>query len=72
MNVKIIVNARDKIWPKPIIYYGDLVYLSGKYVHGMLYTITYSSGKDSGILKKGEKIFVKEGMIFNVSMTTNA
>lgn len=73
-TVKIIVNGREKQVEKEEISFDELVALANlpEGNENTIITITYTRGhgnKPEGTLVLGEKVKVKEGMIFNVSRT---
>ena len=74
----IIVNTREKKWTEKEISYEEVIQLAfDSYDNNetTVYTITYSRGEDShkeGFLLKGEKVKVKNGMIFNVTQTNKS
>ena len=70
----IIVNAREKEWPRKDITYEQVIELAfGEYVQNdnIEYTVTYSFPKNDkgGELTVCESVKVKEKMVFNVSKT---
>jgi hypothetical protein len=74
----IIVNGRPKVHQGKWITFEQVVELafgaSGNDGR-TIYTITYSKGEDSkpkGTLTTGEKVRVKDGMIFNVTPTNKS
>ena len=77
-EIKIIVNARPKEWDKEEISYEEVIKLAfGSYSEdpNIIYSVTYSKGPEGhkeGTLVKGEKVKVKEGMIFNVTQTNKS
>jgi len=74
-SYKLIVNAQEKSWDDDDISYKQVVKLAfGDVVDGpnVIYTVTYSKGPKEnreGSLVRGRKVFVKNGMIFNVTKT---
>lgn len=74
-EIELIVNARQKTWNEKIITFEQIVALAfGNYDPNpdKVYTITYDKGpheNPEGSLVRGEKIFVKNKMIFNVAAT---
>lgn len=75
VSITIIVNAREKVWKaKKISYeevveldYGNVVEISTK-----VYTVTYLRGPEQnpqGSMVKGDTVFIKNKMIFNVTAT---
>ena len=77
-EMTIIVNTREKRWDKKEITYEEVVKLA--YEHPdtdekTVYTVNYRHGehsKPSGSLTKGERVEVKEHMIFNVVRTNKS
>ena len=71
----IIVNTREKTWAEKKISYEEVITLAfGSYTDNELivYSVTYKKGKEKkheGSLVKGESVPVKNGMIFNVTLT---
>jgi len=76
--VTIIVNGRPKPWEKRKIDYEQVVKLAfPNYVENeaIVYTITYSNGpkqNEEGSMVKGDKVFVKNQMVFNVTATNRS
>jgi hypothetical protein len=71
----IIVNTREKKWPKETISYEEVVELAypGHPVDpNIVYTVNYKKGHDEGSLTKGKSVEVKDGMIFNVTPTNKS
>lgn len=74
-EVVIIVNGREKKWTEKTINFEQLVVLAfGSYDPNPLkiYTVTYDRGphqNPEGSMVKGESVFVKNKMIFNVTAT---
>jgi len=74
-KVALIVNGRSKIWNEKIITFEELIFLAfGSYDGNpnKVYTVVYDRGpheNPEGSMVKGEKVFVKEKMIFNASAT---
>lgn len=72
---KIIVNGREKEFPKREISFEDVIVLAFGEVStnpNICYTVTYKRGhgnKPEGSLVAGESVKVKEGMIFNATAT---
>ncbi len=73
--MKIIVNAREKKWEKKKISYDQVVKLAysvpptGRCI---VYTVTYYNGpraNPEGTMLNGDKVKVKDGMVFNVQYT---
>jgi Multiubiquitin len=72
--VTIIVEGKPHRWPEDqLISFDQVVKLEiPKYPNGIIYAVKYSDGpprNPEGPLLPGEKVKVKEGMIFNVSET---
>jgi hypothetical protein len=71
----LIVNTREKKWPKKEISYEEIVALAfGSYDGNpnIVYTVTYSRGPkphQEGSLVKGESVQIQNEMIFNVTKT---
>jgi hypothetical protein len=71
----IIVNGREKEWPKKKISFADLVAIAYPIPpngQNIVYTVTYHSGppeNPEGTLKEGRSVAVVEGMVFNVRFT---
>lgn len=74
----VIVNAREKAWSNERISFDDVVKLAYGEVStnpNVIYTINYKRGvpsKPEGIMVKGEVIYVKNKMIFNVTQTNRS
>ena len=74
-KVTLIVNGRPKVWDKKTITFEQAVILAfGSYDPNpnKVYTVTYDKGpheNPEGSMVKGETVFVKEKMIFNVTAT---
>ena len=74
-HFKLIVNTREKTWDKEIISYKEVVILAfGTYSDdpNTTYTVDYFKGpkeNPEGSLTKGQRVEVKNGMIFNVTET---
>ena len=77
-DVTIIVNGRERTWPKGEISFEQVVELafpnqpSGPEYS---YTVTFSKGGDKrphGSLVAGESVKVKKGMVFNVTQTNRS
>lgn len=77
-EVTIIVNTREKKWPKTKITYEEVIVIAfGSYSsdENIIYTVTYAKGEDSkheGSLVQGGSVVVKDGMIFNVTQTNKS
>lgn len=71
----IIVNGREKTWNEKEISFAQVVTLAfGTYVENgsTEYTVTYKRGhgsKPEGSMVKGDRVKVKDKMIFNVTAT---
>lgn len=70
----IIVNGREKDFSEKKISYEQIIIMAFGTIDTspeVAYTVKYSKGKhmDKGSLVQGDKVNVKEGMIFNVSRT---
>lgn len=76
--IAIIVNGREFKIEKRKVDFEEIVTLGFdeyKADENIVYTVSYSKGEDKkpkGQLVKGDKIMVKEGMIFNVSRTNKS
>lgn len=74
-QVIIIVNGREKPWKENEISFEQVVILAfGTMVENQntIYTVTYKGGPESnpqGTMVKGDKVFVKNKMVFNVTAT---
>ncbi|SRR5258706_99132 len=74
-NVTLIVNGRPKQWTEKTITFEQIVILAfGTYDPNpnKVYTVTYDKGpheNKEGSMVKGDKVFVKDKMIFNVTAT---
>jgi len=74
----VIVNAREKAWHNETISFDDVVKLAYGEVSSnpnVIYTINYKRGvpsKPEGSMVKGQVIFVKNKMIFNVTQTNKS
>lgn len=74
----VIVNAREKAWSDDKISFNDVVKLAYGEVSSnpnVIYTINYKRGvpsKPEGSMVKGEVIYVKNKMIFNVTQTNKS
>lgn len=74
-NITLIVNGRPKNWTEKIITFEQVVILAfGAYEPNpdKVYTVTYDNGpheNDEGSMVRGEKVYVKNKMIFNVTAT---
>ena len=73
----IVVNGRSKKWPKDAISYDELVALSGlppPSGPNPGFTITFHNNPDhsDGTVVPGQSVNVRNGMIFNVTPTTQS
>ena len=74
-KVTLIVNGRPKVWNEKTITFEQLIILAfGSYDPNpdKVYTVTYDKGpheNPEGSMVKGQKVFVKEKMIFNATAT---
>lgn len=74
-QVVIIVNGREKPWNERFITFEQVVILAfGAYEENQnrVFTVTYKRGPDNkpeGTMDKGDKVRVKNKMIFNVTAT---
>lgn len=76
-EVTIIVNGREKQFPKEEISFAEVVALAFDTPPSSdtLYTVTYKRGhgsKPEGTLVEGQSVKVKDGMIFNVTATNKS
>lgn len=75
VDVKIIVNAREKKWEKKKISFDQVVklaYPTPPAGQCIVYTVTYHNGpraNPEGTMLDGDKVKVKDGMVFNVQYT---
>jgi hypothetical protein len=75
VKVTLIVNGREKTWNQRTITFEQVVKLAlGSYDGNpnKVYTVTYDRGpheNPEGAMVKGDKVFVKNKMIFNVTAT---
>lgn len=75
VKLVIIVNGREKPWTEKSITFEQVVTLAiGSYENNpnKVYTVTYDRGtapKPEGSMIKGDKVLVKNKMIFNVTAT---
>ncbi len=73
--IVIIVNGREKQWNEKEISFVQVVTLAfGSYVENQnrVFTVTYKGGPDQnreGTMVKGDTVFVKNKMVFNVTAT---
>jgi hypothetical protein len=76
--VVIIVNGREKAWHGEKISYSEVVKLAfPEHVEDekTVYTVTYKHGphqNPQGSMVKGDSVFVKQKMVFNVTPTTRS
>lgn len=74
-KVVLLVNLEEKPWNEKTITFEQVVALAyGSYdnAEGKGYTVTYDRGphqNPEGTMVKGERVFVKDKMIFNVKQT---
>lgn len=74
----IIVNGREKQWNQKTISFKQVVELAfGNYQENSstVYTVTYAKGPDQnpeGSMVKGDKVFVTNKMVFNVTATNKS
>jgi Multiubiquitin len=74
-QIIIIVNGREKPWNEREITFQQVVILAfGSYEENQnrVYTVTFKGGPDrnpQGAMVKGDKVFVKNRMVFNVTAT---
>jgi hypothetical protein len=74
-KVMLIVNGRSKPWAEKTITFAQVVVLAfGSYDPNpnKVYTVTYDKGphkNPEGTMVKGDKVYVKDKMIFNVTAT---
>jgi len=77
-DVTIIVNGRERTWPKDDISFEQVVELAFPTQApnpDFSYTVTYSKGEDTkahGSLVAGESVKAKNGMVFNVTQTNRS
>lgn len=77
-KVIIIVNGRNKPWPKRSIMFEEVVILAfGTYDKNpdIVYTVTYDMGpkeNPEGTMVPGDTVFVKHKMVFNVTQTNKS
>ena len=75
VKVIVVVNGREKSWTEKTISFEQLVILAfGSYDNNpnKVYTVTYDKGPNenrAGSMVVGDKVFVKNKMIFNVTAT---
>ncbi|WP_159076451.1 multiubiquitin domain-containing protein [Flagellimonas amoyensis] len=74
----LIVNAKEKVWNKPFISYEEVIKLAYGSIStdpNVCYTVIYKRGPkgfEEGSLVKGQKVKVKQRMIFNVTATNKS
>ena len=74
-KITLIVNGRPKLWTEKSITFEQVVVLAyGTYDPNpdKVYTVTYDKGpheNPEGSMVKGDKVFVKDKMIFNAAST---
>lgn len=71
---EIIVNGSKKKWNEDKITYTQVVQLAfpGSYPPTIIFTVQYSKGpkeNPQGTLVEGKSVFVKSGMVFDVTRT---
>jgi Multiubiquitin len=77
-GLKIFVNSREEVVPKKHVSYDQIVklaYPTPPDGQDPMYLVTYSKGpraNPSGTLVEGQKVKVKNGMIFNVKVTNRS
>ena len=75
LKVVLIVNGREKIWGEKKITYEQAIHLAYGNIQEKatrIYTVTFKKGpreNPQGSMVKGDSIFVKNKMLFNVSAT---
>jgi len=76
--ITIIVNGRAKEWSERKISYEQVVKLAFPNAvenEATVYTVTYTNGpkqNEEGSMVKGDKVFVKNQMVFNVTATNRS
>lgn len=76
--ITIIVNGRPKEWNERKISYEQVVKLAFPNAvenEATVYTVTYTNGpkqNEEGSMVKGDKVFVKNQMVFNVTATNRS
>jgi len=76
--ITIIVNGRPKEWSERKISYEQFVKLAFPNAvenEATVYTVTYTNGpkqNEEGSMVKGDKVFVKNQMVFNVTATNRS
>jgi hypothetical protein len=72
-EVTVIVNGRPKVVSVKDLSFADVIALSGLPTGpNFVFTVTYTRGeghKPQGTLVEGDKVKVKDGMVFNVTAT---
>jgi len=71
----IIVNAREKKWPKGQITFDEVIELAFGSVSAdpnVVYSLTYKAHGNEGTLVKGGSVDVVNGMIFNVTQANKS
>jgi len=76
-EVTLIVNGRPKPWAKSKISYEQVVELAGGSSNdpNVVYTVTYDNGprkNPEGSMSKGDKVRVKNKMVFNATPTNRS
>ncbi len=73
--INIIVNGREKLWEQNEISFLEVVKLAfgpNAENRNTVFTVTYKNGPDKnpqGSMSKGDSVFIKNKMIFNVTAT---
>lgn len=74
-EIIIIVNAREKKWPKEEITFDEVVELAFGSISAdpnVVYSVTYKMHGKEGALVKGGSVIVLNGTIFNVTQTNKS
>ncbi len=75
LSIVLVVNGKPREWHKKTITFSEVVVLAfGRYDENpnIVYTVTYDRGpreNPEGSMVKGDRVFTKERMIFNVTTT---
>jgi hypothetical protein len=72
---EIFVNGTQKSWTEEKISYSQVVELAYPGQQNKLYTVTYSRGPQEnreGKLVNGKSVYVKSGMVFDVTPTVQS
>jgi hypothetical protein len=77
IKFEIVVNGSKKTWDHEKISYSEVVQLAYPGQHGdnEVFTVTYSKGppqNPQGSLVQGKSVFVKNGMVFDVTRTVQS